>query len=40
MLLELIKVTTLSASFDLWMSKGDVDNFAFVINYLNESWMP
>jgi hypothetical protein len=22
------------------MSKGDVDTFALVINYLNESWMP
>jgi hypothetical protein len=37
---RLAKATTLSASFDLWMSKGGVDTFALVINYLNESWMP
>jgi len=37
---ELAKATTLSTSFDLWMSRGSVDTFALVINYLNESWMP
>ncbi len=36
----LVETSTLSISFDLWMSKGGVDNFALVINYLNESWMP
>jgi hypothetical protein len=36
----LAKVTTLLNRFDLWMSKGGVDTFALVINYLNESWMP
>jgi hypothetical protein len=39
-LLGLAKETTLSISFDLWMSRGGVDTFALVINYLNESWMP
>jgi hypothetical protein len=37
---RLVEATTLSTSFDLWMSKGGVDTFALVINYLNESWMP
>ncbi len=37
---ELVKATTLSTSFDLWMFRGSVDTFALVINYLNESWMP
>jgi len=37
---RLIKAITLSTSFDLWMSRGGVDTFALVINYLNESWMP
>jgi hypothetical protein len=27
-------------NFDLWMSRGDVDTFAFVIKILNESWIP
>ncbi len=40
MLSKLTKATTLSASFDLWMSKGGMDTFALVINYLNESQMP
>jgi hypothetical protein len=39
-LLGLAKVTTLLISFDFWMSKGGMDTFALVINYLNESWMP
>jgi hypothetical protein len=37
---RLVEATTLSASFDLWMSRGGVNTFALVINYLNESWMP
>jgi hypothetical protein len=37
---RLAKATTLLASFDLWMSTGNMDIFALVINYLNESWMP
>jgi hypothetical protein len=39
-LLRLVDATTLLVSFDLLMSKVDVDTFALVINYLNESWMP
>ncbi len=39
-LLRLTEATTLSTSFDLWMSKGSMDTFALVINYLNEFWMP
>jgi hypothetical protein len=27
-------------SFDLWMSKGGVDTFASIINYLNAIWKP
>ncbi len=30
----------MSTNFDLQMSRGGVDTFALVINYLNESWMP
>jgi hypothetical protein len=30
-------ITIISTSFDLWMSKGGVDIFALVINYLDES---
>jgi len=37
---NLAYATTISYNFDLWMSKGDVDNFALVINFLNESWIP
>jgi hypothetical protein len=29
--------TTISTSFDLWMSKGGVDTIALMINYLDES---
>jgi hypothetical protein len=39
-LLGLVKATTLITSFDLWMSKGGMDTFSLVINYLNEYWMP
>jgi hypothetical protein len=37
---RLVEAITLSVNFDLWMSRGGVDTFALVINYLNESWMP
>jgi hypothetical protein len=37
---RLVDAITLSTSFDLLMSKGGVDTFVLVINYLNESWMP
>jgi len=36
-LLGLAKAITLSVSFDPWISKGGMDTFALVINYLNES---
>ncbi len=26
-------------SFDLWMSKGGVNTFTLIINYLNEIWI-
>jgi len=29
--------TTIFTSFDLWMSKGCVNTFALMINYLDES---
>ncbi len=28
------------ASFNLWMSHGEVDTFALVINFLNDNWVP
>jgi hypothetical protein len=31
---------TISTSFYLWMSKGGVDTFALVINYLDENLIP
>jgi hypothetical protein len=32
--------TTVSIRFDLLMSRGEVDTFALVINYLDKSWIP
>jgi hypothetical protein len=37
---KLANVTTIMASFDLWMSKGGVDTFVFVINYFIKAWEP
>jgi hypothetical protein len=34
---SLAYATTISCNFDLWMSKGDVDTFALVINF--KSWI-
>ncbi len=31
-------VAIISTSFDLWMSRGGIDTFALVINYLIEAW--
>lgn len=31
---------TMFTSFDLWMSKGGVNTFTLIINYLNEIWIP
>jgi TRAP-type mannitol/chloroaromatic compound transport system permease large subunit len=39
-LLRFVEETTLLTSFDLWMSRGCMDTFALVINYLNESRIP
>jgi hypothetical protein len=27
-------------NFDVWMSRGGIDTFASVINYLDEAWTP
>jgi hypothetical protein len=29
----LVEATTITATFDLWMSRGKVDTFALVVNY-------
>jgi hypothetical protein len=34
---NLAYATIIFTRFDLWMSKGSVDTFDFVINFLNES---
>jgi hypothetical protein len=39
-LLHLVEVMTMSTNFDLWMFKGDMDTFALIINYLNDSCTP
>jgi hypothetical protein len=31
---KLVNATIVSTSFDIWMSKGGIDTFIFVINYL------
>jgi hypothetical protein len=33
---NLASIATISYSYDLWMSKGNVNTFALVINFLNE----
>jgi hypothetical protein len=30
--------TTISTSFDLWISRGRIDTFSLVINYFSEAW--
>jgi hypothetical protein len=37
---KLANATTISISFDLWMSRGGIDMFALVINYLTKAWEP
>jgi hypothetical protein len=37
---NLASTCTISTSFDFWMSRGGVDIFSLVINFLNESWTP
>jgi hypothetical protein len=39
-LLNFQTITIVFIRFDLFMSKGGVDNFALVINYLGKSWIP
>jgi hypothetical protein len=40
MLHSLETTTIIFTSFDFGMSKGGVDTFALMINYLDESWIP
>lgn len=40
MLPILASITTMFTSFDIWMSKGGVNTFTLVVNYLNEIWIP
>ncbi len=37
---KLVSTAIVSTSFDLWMSKGGVNTFALVINYLIKTWEP
>ncbi len=37
---NLASIAIISTSFDLQMSRGGVNNFSLVINFLNESWTP
>jgi len=39
-LLSFASITIVSTSFDLWMSYGNVDTFALVINFLIDTWVP
>ncbi len=40
MLPNLETITIVFASFDLCMSKGGVNTFVLIINYLDEGWTP
>jgi hypothetical protein len=35
---KLASVVIVSTSFDLWMSKGGINMFALLINYLSKTW--
>jgi hypothetical protein len=37
---KLTNITTVSILFDLWMSRGCIDTFILVINYLFKNWEP
>ncbi len=37
-LFNFASIIIMATSYDLWMSKGGVDTFTFVINYFNELW--
>jgi hypothetical protein len=39
-LFNFVSAIIMATRFDLWMFKGGVDTFVFVINYLNELWTP
>jgi hypothetical protein len=39
-LLTFINATTVTATFDLWMSQRGFDTFALVVNYINKKWEP
>lgn len=34
------KCTTVSVTFDLWMSRGTQDTFCVVVDVLDTDWMP
>jgi hypothetical protein len=34
------KCTTVSVTFELWMSRGTQDTFCMVLNFLDTDWMP
>ncbi len=40
MLLGFEIIIIVSINFDLWMSRGGIDTFALVINYLYKAWTP
>jgi hypothetical protein len=35
---KLANAATISTSFDSWISKGCIDTFILVINYLSKNW--
>jgi len=35
---KLASASIVSVSFDLWISKGGIDTFTLVINYLSKNW--
>ncbi len=39
-LLNLASTIIVCASFDLWMSCNNMDIFALIINFLNDTWVP
>jgi hypothetical protein len=39
-LLNLTSIVLVFVNFDLWMSCNDMDSFALVINFLNDTWVP
>ncbi len=37
---RLVKATTITTTFDLWMSQISFDIFVLVVNYINKKWKP